>query len=396
MPTAVCTCTAPNVQLKELAVMRKCRPDMQEESFPQMISRKPIEGVDLFCGAGGLSCGLAAQGVHVVAGIDVDPACEYPYEANHEGAKFLHRDVTTVHGDELNALWSPGSVRLLAGCAPCQPFSSYANTATVDKAKWRLLREFARLVDESQPDLVTMENVPRLQKAQPFKDFLRALKRGGYQVAYAVVNAADYGAPQQRKRLVLVASRLGPVAFPEPTNKGADQWVTVRQAIGHLKELQDGQSCESDPLHLASNLSELNRARIRASKPGGTWRDWPDHLVAECHRRESGKHSAGVYGRMEWDKPAPTMTTLCNGYGNGRFGHPEQHRGISLREAAIFQSFPESYRFTPEGQEIPIRTVARLIGNAVPPKLGEAVAKALYASLPTAVAEGAAAACAGG
>lgn len=353
-----------------------------------------IEGIDLFCGVGGLSCGLAGQGVHVVAGIDVDPACQYPYIANHENAKFLLRDVTTVRGDELNALWSPGVVRLLAGCAPCQPFSSYANTATVDKAKWRLLREFSRLVDESLPDLVTMENVPRLQKAQPFKDFLRTLKRGGYHVAFSVVNAADYGTPQQRKRLVLVASRLGPVAVPEPTHKGAGNWVTVRQAVGHLKKLSDGQSCKRDPLHVASALSELNRKRIRASKPGGTWRDWPEHLVAACHQRESGKHSAGVYGRMEWDKPAPTMTTLCNGYGNGRFGHPEQHRGISLREAAIFQSFPETYRFTREGEDVSIKTVARLIGNAVPPKLGEAVARALYASV--SAATGASSGTAGG
>lgn len=354
---------------------------MSAELSPNLIKVARIEAVDLFCGVGGLSCGLAAQGVRVVAGIDVDPACQYPYEVNHEGAKFLLRDVTTVRGEELNALWSPDVVRLLAGCAPCQPFSSYANTATVDKAKWRLLVEFARLVEECRPDLVTMENVPRLQQAQPFKGFLRALKRGGYQVAYAVLNAADYGAPQQRKRLVLVASRLGPVAVPEPTHKGAENWVTVRQAIGHLKKLEDGQSCKSDPLHTASTLSELNRARIRSSKPGGTWRDWPDHLVAACHQRESGKHSAGVYGRMEWDKPAPTMTTLCNGYGNGRFGHPEQHRGISLREAAIFQSFPENYRFTRENNGVVIKTVARLIGNAVPPKLGEAVARTLYTSL---------------
>ena len=352
---------------------------MSSEVSYNVINVARIEGIDLFCGVGGLSCGLAAQGVQIVAGIDVDSACQYPYEINHEGAKFLLRDIATISGEELNALWSPGVVRLLAGCAPCQPFSSYANTATVDKAKWRLLQEFARLIDESRPDLVTMENVPRLQQAQPFKDFLRALKRGGYKVDYSVVNAADYGAPQQRKRLVLVASRIGPIAVPEPTHKGVDNWVTVRQAIGHLKKLKDGESCKNDPLHIASNLSELNRTRIRASKPGGTWRDWPSHLVAACHQRESGKHSAGVYGRMEWDKPAPTMTTLCNGYGNGRFGHPQQNRGISLREAAIFQSFPETYRFTPEGKKVIVRTVARLIGNAVPPKLGEAVARALHA-----------------
>jgi DNA (cytosine-5)-methyltransferase 1 len=342
-----------------------------------------IEGIDLFCGVGGLSQGLSAQGVRIVAGIDVDPTCQYSYEANHKDATFILRDITKVKGEELTKLWSPGAVKLLAGCAPCQPFSSYANTATVDKAKWRLLREFARLIEECKPDLITMENVPRLQDASPFRDFLRALKRGGYQVDYSVVNAADYGAPQQRKRLVLVASRLGTISVPIPTHKGLKNWVTVKQAIGHLTKLKDGQTSKDDPLHVASTLSELNRSRIRASKPGGTWRDWPPQLVAACHQKESGKHSAGVYGRMEWDKPAPTMTTLCNGYGNGRFGHPEQNRAISLREAAIFQSFPENYRFSPEGKKVTIKTIARLIGNAVPPKLGEAVARSLYAAIPT-------------
>jgi len=341
-----------------------------------------VEGIDLFCGVGGLSCGLAAEGVRVVAGIDLDPACQYPYEANHPSAKFLLRDVTSVKGEELTKLWSPGAIRLLAGCAPCQPFSSYANTATVDKVKWRLLEQFGRLVSECQPDLVTMENVPRLGQAAPFKSFLRALRRSGYHVAYGVLNSAHFGAPQQRKRLVLLASLLGPVSMPKPTHEDPNSWVTVRQAVGHLAKLSDGETSKDDPLHVASQLSLLNQARIRASKPGGTWRDWPTEIVAECHKRESGKHSAGVYGRMEWDKPAPTMTTLCNGYGNGRFGHPEQHRAITLREAAIFQSFPEDYSFVPADGEVVIKSIARLIGNAVPPKLGEAVARALYASLP--------------
>lgn len=345
------------------------------------LSSVPVEAIDLFCGVGGLSCGLAAEGVRVVAGFDLDPACEYPYKANHEGAKFFLRDVTNVVGSELNDLWTPGAIRLLAGCAPCQPFSSYANTAVVDKVKWRLLEQFARLVIETAPDLVTMENVPRLQNTAPFKKFLKSLKAGGYHIAYGVLNAADYGAPQQRKRLVLVASKFGPVSIPAPTHPGAKSWITVRQAIGHLEPLKDGECSENDSLHIASRLSDINRSRIRHSKPGGTWRDWPKDLVAACHQRESGRHSAGVYGRMEWDKPAPTMTTLCNGYGNGRFGHPEQDRAISLREAAIFQSFPEDYIFTQDGGGVFIKPIARLIGNAVPPKLGEAVAKALYNSL---------------
>lgn len=340
-----------------------------------------IEAVDLFCGVGGLSHGLSCQGVKVIAGFDLDPAAEYPYTANHPGAQFIQGDVAEVTGKQLAALWSPGAIRLLAGCAPCQPFSSYANTAKVDNTKWRLLEEFARLVRECTPDLVTMENVPRLLGTVPFNVFLGALMEKKYQVAYGVVNAADYGTPQRRKRLVLVASRMGPVALPEPTHKGPAKWVTVFQAVGHLPPLVDGQQCAEDRLHVASTLSPLNRKRIRASRPGGTWRDWPDELVADCHRRDSGKHSAGVYGRMKWDEPAPTMTTLCNGYGNGRFGHPNQHRGISLREAAIFQSFPSGYRFVRDDDPVVIKTLSRLIGNAVPPKLGEAVARSLYASI---------------
>ncbi|MCX8517404.1 MAG: DNA cytosine methyltransferase [Rhodoferax sp.] len=346
------------------------------------VERPIIEGIDLFCGAGGLSCGLAAMGIHIKAGIDLDPNCQFPFETNHPKAKFLLRDITTVQGEYLNSFWSKGTVKLLAGCAPCQPFSSYANTSKVDQTKWRLLREFSRLVQECKPDLVTMENVPRLQQAAPFAYFLKTLESEGYQFAYKVLNAAEFGTPQSRKRLVLIASKLGKVCFPEPTHNGKPNWITVRQAIGHLPELIDGEVAKTDPLHVASHLSDINRARIRASVPGGTWRDWPPHLVAQCHRRESGKHSAGVYGRMEWDKPAPTMTTLCNGYGNGRFGHPQQHRAITLREAAIFQSFPENYSFVPQGNPVVIKSVARLIGNAVPPKLGEAVARALYASLP--------------
>lgn len=342
----------------------------------------PIEAIDLFCGAGGLSRGLKARGIRIKAGIDIDPACTYPYKANHPGAKFLLKDVKTLRGADLDALWSKGSHRLLAGCAPCQPFSSYANTtAAADKTKWSLLFEFARLVRECSPEMVTMENVPRIAAEQPFQTFLQTLEDLGYHVAHGVLNAADFGAPQGRRRLVLIASTLGPVELPEPTHAGPGEWRTVRQAIGNLPAIGDGEASEEDALHVAAQLSPLNRKRIRVSKPGGTWRDWPKHLVAECHRKESGQNSAGVYGRMQWDVPAPTMTTLCNGYGNGRFGHPEQHRAISLREAAIFQSFPPKYKFVKPGEPVVVKSLARLIGNAVPPKLGEAVANALKASL---------------
>lgn len=338
---------------------------------------KKIEAVDIFCGAGGLTSGLLAAGVRVVAGVDIDATCRYPFEANHKGAKFIEKSVTDVSGDALKKLWSKDSIRLLAGCAPCQPFSSYSRGRATDHVKWGMLYEFSRLVSETLPELVTMENVPGLEKQAPFSDFIESLKKSGYNVSYAVLNAANYGVPQSRKRLVLLASRIGEVTLPIATHEGAANWRTVQDAVGELKALKDGEVDINDPLHRASTLSPLNRKRIRASKEGGTWRDWPVSLVADCHKKESGKHSGGVYGRMRWNQPAPTMTTLCNGYGNGRFGHPVQHRAISLREAAIFQSFPKDYMFVEAGQTPNVRTVARLIGNAVPPKLAEAIGRQL-------------------
>jgi len=152
---------------------------------------------------------------------------------------------------------------------------------------------------------------------------------------------------------------------------------SVREAIGALPPLAAGATSRSDPLHTASALSPKNLRRIKASQPGGTWRDWPIELRADCHRRQTGKTYPGVYARMEWDKPAPTMTTQCFGYGNGRFGHPEQDRAISLREAAILQSFPMDYAFLPPGEQAAMKEVGRWIGNAVPVKLAEAVGRCI-------------------
>ena len=194
-------------------------------------SSRHIEAVDLFCGVGGLSCGLLAAGLKVVAGVDVDPACAYPFVANHPGARFLLQDVRTLQAEQLQSLWSPGAIRLLAGCAPCQPFSSYSRGSAEDHQKWGMLFEFARLVRQTQPELVTMENVPGLVGEAPFESFLTALREGGYHVGHSLVNAADYGVPQHRLRLVLLASRIGPAVLPEPTHAGPGAWVTVRTAL---------------------------------------------------------------------------------------------------------------------------------------------------------------------
>lgn len=332
-----------------------------------------IEAVDLFCGVGGLSYGLAKAGIMVKAGYDIDPACKYPYEANNQ-AVFEQKSVTAISGEEVTRHWSPGAVRLLSGCAPCQPFSTMANsTATRDEQKWGLLGEFARLVRETKPDLVTMENVPRVRNHSPYREFIQALEDEGYHVDARSVRCADYGIPQERRRFVLVASRLGELRLPPP----ARDEVTVQEAIGDLPALAAGETDPNDPLHKARSLTPLNLARLRVSKPGGTWADWPEELRAQCHREATGASYKSVYARMVWDKPAPTITTQCFNFGTGRFGHPQQDRAISLREAAILQSFPRDYRFVPEGETVHFSRVGRMIGNAVPPRLGELVGETL-------------------
>lgn len=220
-----------------------------------------------------------------------------------------------------------------------------------------------------------MENVPQLLDHEVFEHFLKSLR--GYKKWWGVVECSSIGVPQTRKRLVLLASRLGDKELRLRTEGTAK--VTVRETIGSLRPIAAGECDLIDPLHTAPALSPTNLARIKASRPGGTWRDWPDQLQADCHRRASGATYPSVYGRMEWDRPAPTMTTQCFGYGNGRFGHPEQHRAISLREAAMLQTFPADYAFAPQGGDVKFSKMGRLIGNAVPVRLGEVIAKSLIA-----------------
>lgn len=332
--------------------------------------QKKIACVDLFCGAGGLTHGLDNEGIPVVAGIDLDPACRFPYVENNT-AKFIQADVSEVSGQKISDLFGAADVKVLAGCAPCQPFSTYAQRYETERdGKWGLLYEFARLTEESSPHIVTMENVPSIARHRVFKDFVSKLAGMGYHVWHDIVDCSHYGVPQARRRMVLIASKLGVISLIKPTHTDV---MTVRDAIQKFPPIHAGQTCPTDRLHSAASLSDLNMQRIQVSRPGGTWRDWPMPLVANCHKQITGKTYAGVYGRMEWDRPAPTMTTQCYGFGNGRFGHPSQNRAISLREAAVLQSFPHTYKFLPDGGEINFSALGRLIGNAVPVGLGRAI-----------------------
>lgn len=345
----------------------------------QVLMKRKVYAIDLFCGAGGLSHGLQRAGINVRAGVDIDPACEFPYTANNN-AKFLLKSVDELKGEELRPFYRKNVLKLLAGCAPCQTFSTYNQKATDSDQRWWLLRQFSRLVGELSPELVTMENVPGLVDQNVFQEFVSELRTRGYSVEYQVVNCADYGVPQQRKRLVLLASKLGPIALMTPAELGLGV-RTVREAIGELPPVPAGASLVDDPIHQSSVLSDINLRRIQASRPGGTWRDWPSDLIAECHKKGSGKTYPSVYGRMTWDEPSPTITTQFYGFGNGRFGHPVQDRALTLREGAILQSFPPEYKFVTPGGPIQQKVIGRMIGNAVPVRLGEVIGASIHAHI---------------
>ena len=333
--------------------------------------------VDLFCGIGGLSHGLRREGFLVSAGVDADPTCENAFEKNND-SDFVGNPLEEVTGADIRAMFPQGARRILVGCAPCTPFSAYASGAKRPSDKWSLVDLFMDRIAEVEPEIVSMENVPRLKSfdgGRVFRHFLERLRAARYEVTEKSVNAADYGVPQNRRRLVVLASRLGPIALAatcQPERR------TVRDAIAHLPPIGAGEAAPNDPVHRAPNLSPLNLRRIRAAKPGKPWSEWEDTtLVAKCHRRKSGTTYRNVYGRMEWDRPSPTLTTGCFSFGRGRFGHPEQDRAISLREAALLQSFPSQYRFTKPGAEASFTHLGRHIGNAVPVALAAAIGRTI-------------------
>ena len=338
-----------------------------------------IEVVDLFCGTGGLSYGMKCRGLRILSGYDIDSTCKFAYETNNE-AKFHYKDIRKICGDDIKKSYSRKSIRVLAGCAPCQPFSSYAHTnKKKDPNKYDLLYEFGRLVKEVEPDIVTMENVPSILtfSLKPvFSDFVKTLQEKGYNVQYQVVFCPDYGIPQTRKRLVLLASRLGSIKLIDKTNTPKN-YKTVGDTIRELEPLEAGGASKMDPLHRCRSLNAINLARIHNTPYGGSWKDWPEELVLQCHRKVSGKSFGSVYGRMKWEEPSPTITTECTGLGNGRFGHPEQDRALSIREAALLQTFPISYIFFENESEVSLKNASRYIGNAVPPRLGEVIAESI-------------------
>lgn len=337
-----------------------------------------IEAIDLFCGIGGLTYGLRKAKINVLAGIDNDETCSVPYESNNK-SKFIAADVSDYDFNELKSLYSNDSIRVLVGCAPCQPFSSHTFKVKNKEgdARWTLIDSFLEAVRILDPHIISMENVRGITKTEVYNKFLTSLDELGYQFEAEVMYCPDFGIPQSRSRLVLLGSKLGKISLPVKTHK-KEKYKTVRDVLSKLPELEAGGRDVNDIVHATRKLSELNLQRMRQSKPSGSWKDWDESLLPDCYRKKSGQTYVSVYGRMSWDDVSPTMTTQFTSYGSGRFGHPEQDRALTLREGAILQTFPKSYNF---GDSVTMTRTSRHIGNAVPPRLGFVIGKAIQKHL---------------
>ena len=335
------------------------------------------KAIDLFCGCGGLTEGLRQAGFDVIGAIDNDPHAVATYRVNHPKTVIWATDITTVSpADVLNQLGlKQGELDLLAGCPPCQGFSvlSSKNGRHDQSSDWRndLIFDFLRFVVEMNPKAVMLENVPGLYTDARFLKVRQMLESLGYFNDARIVDAADYGVPQRRRRLVLIARRDAIPAFAvtDPDSK------TVRSAIGTLA----APGFSGDSAHdIEEHRSERIQALIKAiPTDGGSRSSLPSDQVLACHKKVTGFKD--VYGRMAWDGLAPTITTGCFNPSRGRFLHPEQNRAITLREAALLQSFPKSYLFPKFGKQV----LARLIGNALPPELIRRLARSAFDGLTT-------------
>ncbi len=331
---------------------------------------KKIEAIDLFCGIGGLTYGLQQANIKVLAGLDNDASCKEAYEKNNH-CQFIEADVTKYDFEKMKNIYSNDSIKILVGCAPCQLFSSHAFKIKnkEDDTRWNLLNYFLKALRIVEPHVISMENVRGILKTRVFETFIKKIENLGYKFDYKVVYCPDYGIPQNRSRLVLLGSKLGEIQIIDKKYK-RENYVTVGDVIRNLPKLELGKIDKKDTMHRCKNLSPLNIKRIQQSLPRGTWKDWDRDLLPNCYKKRSGQTYTSVYGRMSWDTVAPTITTQFFNYGSGRFGHPEQNRGLSLREGALIQTFPIDYYF---GEIISMTTIGRHIGNAVPPKLGAVI-----------------------
>lgn len=334
-----------------------------------------INVFDFFSGCGGSSKGFEQAGMEIVFALDQNADAIETFQTNFGQAQVLTRDIrdVSVDDEQFQQIIAPyrNHPTLFCGCAPCQPFSKQNQRLRTNDQRRTLLDEFLRFVRHYQPTYLFIENVPGLQKVKGennvFGRFVSTLEELNYDSTSGIVYAQDYGVPQKRRRLILIASRLGPIEFPAKTHgpETNQRYSTVRQWIEHFPPLAAGQTHPTVPNHQAAGLSKRNLERIQALKEGEGREKWPAKLRLACHSGGYKGHT-DVYGRMKWDGLANCLTTRCTSLSNGRFGHPEQHRAISAREAASLQTFPDDFIF-----EKSLTSVAKQIGNAVPVLLAE-------------------------
>lgn len=340
--------------------------------------------IDLFAGCGGGSLGFTRAGLRAVAAVELDADAAAAYEANL-GVRPLTKDIRKVSGDELlgAAGLKRGECTLLFGCPPCQSFTDLrrgARSSRRDRARNSLLREYLRLADDVLARHIAFENVPGMLSPRwrpRFEELLEGLSELGYDSVWAVLDAADFGVPQRRRRVLVVASRAAVPVLPAVTHGDASasdhpSWVTVREAIGSLTPLASGEADATDGYHRARRHSALALRRLRAIPEGGARADLPEDLQLACHKDHSGHYD--IYGRMWWDRPAPTLTSGCTNVTRGRFAHPEQDRAITLREAMELQTFPRSAVLRGSLDEMALQ-----VGNAVPPLFAERVGQTVVA-----------------
>ena len=347
--------------------------------------------IDMFAGAGCASLGFMREGFDIVAALEIDRRRCDVYE-NNIGLRPVQKDAMSVTGDEMlrNAGLRKGSAFCMVGCPPCQSFSKLADTrgvSAVDDPRSRLVSKFGRLVAEMKPAAVIFENVSWMATGPGrvfLDDYMSVLQGAGYYTVPGIINASQVGIPQNRKRIIAVSVRRHLLnreraalldAFHDPV-RGANK--TVRDALRGLQPLSGGQRSRRDPLHFASSHGRRVAEIIRhVPKNGGSRKDVPRRLWLECHKRLSGGAETS-YGRMWWDRPSSTITRRCTSPACGRFIHPSQDRGITLREAARLQTIPDSFNF---GDNSAV-AIGSMIGDAVPVELAAWMARKLRSVLP--------------
>ncbi len=330
--------------------------------------------IDLFCGCGGITQGLKAAGFRVLAGVEYSSAPATVYRLNHPEVQLFEADIRRLDIKQVCEACDHKHIHLLAGCPPCQGFSSIRRrnkAAPVPDPRNDLTQDYLRYVEAFAPDTILFENVPAIEQYPVFRKVRDKLTELGYQLSYGVLDFAHYNVPQRRRRFVMIGSRIGELSI----GNGIDQTITVRQAIGGLVSPEN----TTDSAHkiYAHNTPRITDMIRHVPHDGGSRADLPERYILECHKKE-GIGFRDVYGRLKWDAVSSTITGGCLNPSKGRFLHPEQDRALTVREAALLQTFPQNYHFP---SEITKTALGLMIGNAVPPAFAQFVAERILAAV---------------